>query len=60
LSPSITGKTRKKYFAIAAPRTAEVARQNGIDAEAVAVKGDHGSSGEQSLRLAIEFFKKQQ
>ena len=52
--------TEEEYFAIAAPRTADVAKQNGIDAEAVAVKGDHGSSGEPSLRLAIEFFKKQQ
>jgi dipeptidyl aminopeptidase/acylaminoacyl peptidase len=51
--------TKEEYFAIAAPRTAEIARQNGIDAEAVAVDGDHGSSSEQSLRLAIEFFKKQ-
>ena len=52
--------TKEEYFAIAAPRTAEIARQNGVDAEAIAVEGDHGSSGEQSLRLAINFFKERQ
>jgi hypothetical protein len=51
--------TEEDYFAIAGPRTAEVARQSGIDAEAVAIKGDHGSSSEQALRLTIEFFKKE-
>lgn len=51
---------KEEYFAIAAPRTAEIAKQNGVNAEAVVVDGDHGSSAEQSLRLAIEFFKKQQ
>jgi dipeptidyl aminopeptidase/acylaminoacyl peptidase len=52
--------TEEEYFAIAAPRMAEVARQKGLDAQAVAIKGDHGSSSEQALRQTIEFFKKEQ
>jgi len=52
--------TKEEYFAIAAPRTAEIARAKGVDAEAIAVEGDHGSSAEQSLRLAVDFFRKQQ
>lgn len=51
--------TEEDYFAIAAPRTAEIARQSGIDAEAIAVSGDHGSSADAALRLAIVFFQKQ-
>ena len=52
--------TDEPYFAVSAPRTAEIARKNGIDAEAQAVKGDHGSAADKSLLLAIEFFKKMQ
>jgi|SRR5215475_8840377 len=52
--------TDEPYFALSAPRTAEIARQNGRDAEALAVKGDHGSAADKSLLLAIEFFKKMQ
>jgi dipeptidyl aminopeptidase/acylaminoacyl peptidase len=51
--------TEEDYFAIASPRTAEIARQSGIDAEAVAVSGGHGSSADAALRLAIVFFQKQ-
>jgi dipeptidyl aminopeptidase/acylaminoacyl peptidase len=41
--------TKEEYFAISAPRTAELAKQSGVNAEAVAVNGDHGSSAEESL-----------
>ena len=51
--------TEEDYFAIAAPRTAEIARHGGIDAEAVAISGNHGSSADAALRLAILFFQKQ-
>lgn len=51
---------KEEYFTVSAPLTAKIAKQSGIDAKAVAVDGDHGSSAEQSLRLAIEFFKEQQ
>jgi hypothetical protein len=32
------------------------ARQHGVDAEAIAVKGDHASDLQESIRLAAEFF----
>ena len=51
--------SKEEYFAIAAPRTAEIARTSGVDAEAIAVEGDHSSSTEQSLHLAMDFFKRQ-
>jgi len=47
--------TEEDYFAIAAPRTAEIARQSGFDAEALAVSGNHGSSADAASRLAIVF-----
>ncbi len=52
--------TNEAYFAVSAPLTAEIARQNGKDAEALAVEGDHGSAADKSLLLAIEFFKRMQ
>jgi dipeptidyl aminopeptidase/acylaminoacyl peptidase len=46
----------EKYFAISTPLAAQIARQHGIDAESLAVKGDHSSDLEQSIRLMLEFF----
>jgi dipeptidyl aminopeptidase/acylaminoacyl peptidase len=45
------------YFALTAPRTAEIARAHGVDAIAVAVEGDHGSNEPKSIKLALEFFQ---
>lgn len=45
------------YFAIAGPRTAEIARQHGVDAQAIAVDGGHSSSVDAAILLAIKFFK---
>ncbi len=49
--------TDEKYFQFTAPRTAEIARARGIDAQAVAVEGDHGSNEPASIRLALKFFQ---
>ena len=46
----------EKYFAISVPMTAEIARQHGIDAQAVAVKGDHSSDLDESIRMTADFF----
>jgi dipeptidyl aminopeptidase/acylaminoacyl peptidase len=51
--------TEEKYFEFTAPRTAEIARARGVDAEAVAVEGDHGSSESASIRLVLKFFQQQ-
>jgi hypothetical protein len=39
------------------PRTAEIAKEHGVDAQAVAVEGSHESDTQQSITLAIEFFE---
>jgi dipeptidyl aminopeptidase/acylaminoacyl peptidase len=49
--------TEEAYFAFTAPRTAEIARSHGVDAQAIAVEGDHGSNEPRSIRLALEFFQ---
>jgi dipeptidyl aminopeptidase/acylaminoacyl peptidase len=49
--------TDEKYFQFTAPRTAEIARARGIDAQAVAVEGDHGSNEPASIQLALKFFQ---
>ena len=50
--------TKETYFAIATPAMAAAAKAHGIDAEAVAVEGDHGSNGDKSVILALQFFQK--
>ena len=39
-------------------RTAALAKQNGLDVEAVEVPGDHFSSVPEAIRSSIEFFKR--
>jgi dipeptidyl aminopeptidase/acylaminoacyl peptidase len=46
----------ERYFAISTPLTAQIARQHGVDAEAVVVKGNHSNDLEQSIRLMLDFF----
>jgi hypothetical protein len=38
-------------------RTAAVAKQRGLDVEAVAIDGDHGSSVPPAIKLSIPFFQ---
>ena len=40
-------------------RTANLAKQGGIDAEAIELPGDHFSSMSEAIRRSIEFFRKQ-
>ena len=49
--------TKETYFAVATPAMAMAAKEHGIDAEAVAVEGDHGSNGDKSVILALQFFQ---
>jgi dienelactone hydrolase len=39
------------------PRIAEIARDRGLDVEAVRVEGDHGSMAEPAIAKSIEFFR---
>ncbi len=50
--------TQETYFAIATPAMATAAKAHGLDAEAVAVEGDHGSNADKSLALTLQFFQK--
>lgn len=52
--------TQEAYYALTQPRTAEIAHEHGVDAQAVAVEGDHGSNVPTSIKLALEFFQKMQ
>ncbi len=52
--------TDETYYAFAAPRTAEIASEHGVDAQAIAVKGGHESDYAQSVKLAINFFQHHQ
>jgi len=36
---------------------ANAAKAHGLDAEAMAVEGDHGSNADKSLTLALQFFQ---
>ena len=49
--------TKETYFAIATPAMANAAKAHGLDAEAIAVEGDHGSNAGRSLTLALQFFQ---
>src|SRR5262249_54186346 len=47
----------KDHFVLTSRRTAEVAKEKGLDVEAVAVEGDHGSSVPPAVTLSIPFFQ---
>ncbi len=51
--------TEETYYAFTAPLTAEIARAHGVDAQAVAVEGDHVSNETKSIKLALNFFQGQ-
>jgi dipeptidyl aminopeptidase/acylaminoacyl peptidase len=48
--------SEEKYFAIALPMTAQIARQHGTDAQSIPVKGDHASDLQAAVKLATQFF----
>jgi dienelactone hydrolase len=45
------------WATLSTQRTAELAKQKGLDAEAIEVPGDHLSSVPEAIRKSIEFFK---
>jgi dipeptidyl aminopeptidase/acylaminoacyl peptidase len=49
--------TEEAYYAFTTPLTAEIARGHGVDAQAVAVEGDHVSNETKSIKLALDFFQ---
>jgi dipeptidyl aminopeptidase/acylaminoacyl peptidase len=51
--------TQEKHFEKTSQRTAAVAKEKGLDVEAVAVEGSHMSAVPGAMKLSIEFFKKQ-
>ncbi|HXO87175.1 MAG TPA: hypothetical protein VN885_00910 [Candidatus Acidoferrales bacterium] len=51
--------TLEDYYALTQPLTAAIARGHGVDAQAIALEGDHGSNEPKSIELAIQFFKQQ-
>jgi hypothetical protein len=48
--------TQEPFFDEATRRTAGLAKQKGLDVEAVRIPGDHFSSVPQALKQAIQFF----
>ncbi len=40
-------------------RTAALAREQGLDVEAIKVKGDHGTSVPPAIKQSLAFFQKQ-
>jgi len=52
------GTREDGFFGIMSRRTAALARKAGLDVEAVAVEGDHGSHVAKAMMQSIAFFKK--
>jgi dienelactone hydrolase len=49
--------TDEKHFAISSQPTAALARQRGLDVQAIAVKGGHTSAEDAEIKMAIDFFR---
>lgn len=49
--------SQEPHFDLTSKRTAEIGREHKIDAEAVAVEGNHMTEVPRSMKLAIEFFQ---
>jgi dienelactone hydrolase len=47
----------ENHFALSSQPTAKLARDHGLDVEAIAVDGGHNSALEAEIRLAIDFFR---
>ena len=52
------GSAEESFFGLKSRRTAQLARKAGLDAEAVAVDGDHGSHVAKAMMQSIAFFNK--
>lgn len=50
--------TEEKHFAISTQPTASLARERGLDVQAIAVEGGHTSAEDAEIRMAINFFHK--
>jgi len=48
--------TEEEHFAISTQSTASLAREHGLDVQAVAVEGGHTSAEDAEITLAIAFF----
>jgi dienelactone hydrolase len=46
------------HFVLTSQRTAEVAKQRGLDVESIRIEGDHGSIVPLGIKQSIEFFQK--
>ena len=53
------GTAEAGFFALMSRRTAALARQGGLDVEAIPVEGDHGSHVAQAMLASIAFFRAQ-
>lgn len=50
--------TDEKHFALSTQPTASLAREHGLDVQAIAVEGGHTSAEDAEIRMAIDFFRK--
>jgi dipeptidyl aminopeptidase/acylaminoacyl peptidase len=50
--------TQEAHYVFVQARTADIARVHGVDAQSIAVEGDHGSNVPKSIYLAVQFFRK--
>jgi dienelactone hydrolase len=50
--------SKEKHFAKMTARTAAIAKEKGLDVEAISVEGDHMSSVPEAMRQSIVFFEK--
>ena len=48
--------TEEKHFALSSQPTAELAKQHGLDVQAIAVEGGHSSAEAAEIGMAINFF----
>jgi hypothetical protein len=49
--------TEEKHFALSTQPTASLAREHGLDVQAIAVEGGHTSAEDAEMRMAIDFFR---
>lgn len=49
--------TEEKHFALSTQPTANLAREHGLDVQAIAVEGGHSSARDAEIRMAIDFFR---
>src|SRR5215204_3831307 len=53
------GTAEANFFGLMSRRTVALARRKGLDVEAIAIEGDHGSHVAQAMQASIAFFKAQ-